>query len=73
LRPIQATHVQRQYYMGYLVPYAIYSIKTLGMERTVELLGDRMISAAVFDTGVDVVAASDVDDYNNFLDDLGID
>ncbi len=69
---IQATHVQRQYYMGYVVPYAIYSIRALGLEKTVDLLGDQMIDDSRFNTGVDVVEADQVDDYNDFLDTLGI-
>lgn len=69
---IQATHVQRQYYMGYLVPYAIYSIKVLGLQRTTDILRDHMIDSSRFDTGVDVVGADQVDDYNDFLDSLGI-
>ncbi len=69
---IQATHVQRQYYMGYLVPYAIYSIRVLGLDATIDALADQMIDMERFDTGVDVVKADQVDDYNDFLDTLGI-
>ena len=69
---IQATHVQRQYYMGYLVPYAIYSIKVLGLDETIDLLGDHMIDDERFDTGVDVIEADQIDDYTEFLDSLGI-
>ncbi len=69
---IQATHAQRQYYMGYLVPYALYSIRVLGLDKTTDILGDHMIDAHRFDTGVDVVAAEQVDDYNDFLDSLGV-
>jgi ribose transport system substrate-binding protein len=69
---IQATHVQRQYYMGYLVPYAIYSIRVLGMKATRDALGDRMIDSSRFDTGVDVIQADQVDAYGDFLDSLGI-
>jgi ribose transport system substrate-binding protein len=69
---VQATHVQRQYYMGYLIPYALYSIRTLGMDATVDLLAEQMITADVVDTGVDVVQADQVDTYSSFLDELGI-
>ncbi len=69
---IQATHVQRQYYMGYLVPYAIYSIRVLGLDATVDLLADQMLDDERLDTGVDVVEADQVDEYNGFLDTLGI-
>lgn len=69
---IQATHVQRQYYMGYLVPYAIYSIRALGVEQTVEILGDGMIDSERFDTGVDVIEADQISEYDDFLGSLGI-
>lgn len=69
---IQATHVQRQYYMGYLVPYALYSIRVLGLDETIGLLADQMIDDERFDTGVDIIKADQVDDYNEFLDSLGI-
>jgi ribose transport system substrate-binding protein len=69
---IQATHAQRQYYMGYMVPYTLYSINVLGLEKTIDLLADQMIDDERFDTGVDVVKADQVDGYNDFLDSLGI-
>lgn len=69
---IQATHVQRQYYMGYLVPYAIYAIKTLGLDATVDELAPHMLDEHRFDSGVDVVDADQVEEYNDFLDSLGI-
>ena len=69
---IQATHVQRQYYMGYLLPYALYAIKTIGLDATVDALADQMIDGHRFDSGVDVVAADRVGEYNSFLDSLGI-
>jgi ribose transport system substrate-binding protein len=69
---ILATHAQRQYYMGYLVPYALYSINTLGLGETVRLLGKYMLDEHRFDTGVDVVMADQLDSFNTFLDSLGI-
>jgi ribose transport system substrate-binding protein len=69
---IQATHAQRQYYMGYMVPYTLYSINVLGLDKTIDLLADQMIDDERFDTGVDVVKSDQVDDYNEFLDSLGI-
>jgi ribose transport system substrate-binding protein len=69
---IQATHVPRQYYMGYLVPYLIYSIRVLGIDETVSLLGDRMIDGVTFDTGLDVIEADQIEAYDTFLDDLGV-
>jgi ribose transport system substrate-binding protein len=69
---IQATHAQRQYYMGYLVPYAIYSIRVLGLDATLDILADQMIDSERLDTGIDVIEADQIDDYNDFLDSLGI-
>ena len=36
---IKATHAQRQYYMGYIVPYVLYSMKVLGASRDLDILG----------------------------------
>jgi len=69
---IQATHAQRQYYMGYLLPYAMYSIKVLGFEKTTDILKDQMVGPNRLDTGLDVVMADQVDDFGDFLDSLGI-
>jgi len=69
---IQATHVQRQYYMGYLLPYTLYSIRVLGLSATRDLLDEQMIDDERFNTGVDVIGADEIDDYNSFLDSLGI-
>ena len=69
---IQATHAQRQYYMGYLLPYAMYSIKVLGFEATTDILKDQMVGPNKFDTGIDVVRADQIDEFGDFLDSLGI-
>jgi len=69
---IQATHAQRSYYMGYMVPYAVYCIHALGLKETKKLLADHMIDDSSFDTGIDVVPADQLDDFNKFLDSLGI-
>ena len=69
---IQATHVQRQYYMGYLVPYVLAGFETLGVEATKELLGSHMVDSDRFNAGLDVVGSDQIDDYNDFLDSLGI-
>jgi ribose transport system substrate-binding protein len=69
---MKATHAQRQYYMGYLAPYALYSINVLGLERTRTILGDHMVDESRFNAGLDVVRASQLDEYNDFLDSLGI-
>jgi ribose transport system substrate-binding protein len=69
---IRATHVQRQYYMGYLMPYLLYGINALGMEKTKQIMAPHMVDSARIDTGLDVVGASQVDAYNAFLDSLGI-
>jgi len=69
---IKATHAQRQYYMGYLVPYVLYSMKALGAERTLDILSPQMTDTVRFNAGIDVVSAEKVDAYNAFLDSLGI-
>jgi ribose transport system substrate-binding protein len=71
-RYIQATHAQRQYYMGYLVPYALYSITTLGLAATTPLFGKFAIDGHRIDTGVDVVMANQLDAFDAFLDSLKI-
>lgn len=69
---IKATHAQRQYYMGYLVPYVLYSVDVLGIDRTRELLAPHMVDANRFNAGLDVVKPDQLDEYNDFLDSLGI-
>ena len=69
---IKATHAQRQYYMGYMVPYVLYSLKVLGPSRTLDILAPQMVDEQRFNAGIDVVRADQVDEYNAFLDSLGI-
>jgi ribose transport system substrate-binding protein len=69
---IQVTHGQRQYYMGYLVPYILYASNVLGLEQTKTLLTGIMVDNSQVDTGLDVVPADQVTAYNEFLDSLGI-
>lgn len=69
---IKATHAQRQYYMGYLTPYVLYGMNVLGKEKTKSILGAQMIGTDQFNTGLDVVPASQMDAYSAFLDQLGI-
>jgi len=69
---ISATHVQRQYYMGYMSVYVLYSIKTVGLKETKAMLDSRLIDGFHLDTGLDVIRAEDLDEYNAFVDDLGI-
>ncbi|WP_437284643.1 substrate-binding domain-containing protein [Sorangium sp. So ce406] len=68
---IKATHTQRQYYQGYLVPYVLYGIKTLGLEGAKEILAPLMDGDSTVNTGIDVVRWDKIDDYNNFLDTIG--
>jgi neutral amino acid transport system substrate-binding protein len=70
---IQATHVPRYYYTGYLTPFVLVSLEALGAEETLDLLGNELGSNATVDTGVDVVTASQLDEYTEFLQALGID
>ena len=69
---ISATHVQRQYYMGYMSVYVLYSIETVGLEQTKATLGEHLIDGFHLDTGLDVIRSDDLDEYNSFIDDLGI-
>ncbi|MGK3959385.1 substrate-binding domain-containing protein [Sorangium sp. So ce118] len=68
---IQATHIQRQYYEGYLVPYILYGINSIGLDATKAILAPQMFDEARFNIGVDVVPAGKVDAYNDFLDSIG--
>ena len=68
---VKATHIQRQYYEGYLVPYILYGIKTIGLDATREILAPQMFDESRFDLGLDVVPGDKVDDYNDFLDSIG--
>ena len=68
---IQVTHVQRQYYMGYIVPYLLYAANVPGLEPTKTLIAPIMLDSSRIDTGLDVVAADGVNAYNQFLDSLG--
>ncbi|WP_437670558.1 substrate-binding domain-containing protein [Sorangium sp. So ce131] len=70
---IQATHVQRQYYEGYLVPYILYGINSLGLKATKAILDrhDAMIDGDLVNLGIDVVPGDKVDAYSAFLDEIG--
>ncbi|WP_437821194.1 hypothetical protein [Sorangium sp. So ce1078] len=68
---IKATHVQRQYYEGYLGPYIVYGIKSIGLDALKEILAPQLIEGGQFDLGVDVVPWEKVDAYNDFLDEVG--
>ncbi|AUX24555.1 sugar ABC transporter [Sorangium cellulosum] len=64
---IQATHIQRQYYQGYLVPYILYGINSIGLEATKQILIPLLVDGSRVNTGVDVVPADKIDAYNDFL------
>ncbi|WP_437738314.1 substrate-binding domain-containing protein [Sorangium sp. So ce1335] len=68
---IQATHTQRQYYQGYLVPYILYGIETLGLDGTKEILAPLMDGDSTVNTGIDTVPSDKIDEYNDFLDTIG--
>ncbi|WP_437581630.1 substrate-binding domain-containing protein [Sorangium sp. So ce887] len=67
---IEATHVQRQYYEGYLGPYIVYGVKSIGLDATKEILAPQL-DGNQFDLGVDVVRWDKVDAYIDFLDEIG--
>ncbi|WP_437962528.1 substrate-binding domain-containing protein (plasmid) [Sorangium sp. So ce119] len=68
---IEATHIQRQYYEGYLVPYILYGIKSIGLDATRRILAPQMVGDSLFNLGLDVVPGDKVDAYNEFLDSIG--
>ncbi|WP_437313697.1 substrate-binding domain-containing protein [Sorangium sp. So ce385] len=68
---IKATHVQRQYYTGYLAPYIVYGIKAIGLGATQRMLAPQLAGGTWFDLGVDVVPADKVDDFYDFLYSIG--
>ncbi|WP_437687049.1 substrate-binding domain-containing protein [Sorangium sp. So ce176] len=69
---IDATHAQRQYYAGYLVPYILYGIKTIGLDATKALFAPRMFDESRLNVGLDVVPSDKVEEYNAFLDSIGV-
>lgn len=69
---IKATHAQRQYYMGYLTPYLLYGMNVLGKEKVKSIIAPHMVDDHRFNSGLDVVNASQLDDYYSFLDGLGV-
>ncbi|XXT20927.1 substrate-binding domain-containing protein [Sorangium sp. So ce429] len=69
---IRATHTQRQYYEGYLVPYILYGIKHIGLDATKKILAPLMVDDVRVNTGLDVVTADQIDAYNDHLDALGV-
>jgi ribose transport system substrate-binding protein len=69
---IKATHAQRQYYAGYLVPYILYGIKIVGVEATKAILASRMVDDSRLNVGLDVVPWDKIDEYNAFLDSIGV-
>jgi len=69
---IKATHAQRQYYFGYMAPYVLYSMNVLGVDRTMDILSPQMVDAGRFNAGIDVVRNDQVEEYNDYLDSLGI-
>ncbi|WP_437971281.1 substrate-binding domain-containing protein [Sorangium sp. So ce260] len=68
---ILATHTQRQYYEGYLVPYILYGIKTIGLDATKQILAPLVDEQNRVNIGIDVVPADKIDAYNAFLDTIG--
>ncbi|WP_437968930.1 substrate-binding domain-containing protein [Sorangium sp. So ce260] len=69
---IKATHAQRQYYAGYLVPYILYGIKFVGLDATKAILAPRMFDDGRLNVGLDVVPWDKINQYNAFLDSIGV-
>ncbi|WP_437530915.1 substrate-binding domain-containing protein [Sorangium sp. So ce726] len=68
---IDATHTQRQYYEGYLVPYILYGIRAIGLDATKAILAPQMNDDYRLNTGLDVVASDKIDAYYQFLSSIG--
>ncbi|WP_438001629.1 substrate-binding domain-containing protein [Sorangium sp. So ce185] len=68
---IRATHTQRQYYEGYLVPYILYGINTIGLDATKQILAPLVDDKGRVNIGIDVVLSEKIDDYNDFLNTIG--
>ncbi|WP_437813556.1 sugar ABC transporter substrate-binding protein [Sorangium sp. So ce1078] len=68
---IKATHTQRQYYEGYLVPYILYGIKAIGLDATKDILAPQMVDDDRVNTGLDVVPGDKIDAYYDFLSSIG--
>ncbi|WP_437492241.1 substrate-binding domain-containing protein [Sorangium sp. So ce1014] len=69
---IRATHAQRQYYEGYLVPYILYGIQTIGLDATKEILSPLMVDGNKVNIGFDMVPSGKIDAYNDFLHTIGV-
>ena len=70
---MQAVHVQRQYHMGYLGVVLPYAIHVLGLEETKRIAAPHMVGDSHIDTGLDVITPEDLEEYNAYLDTLGVD
>ncbi len=68
---IKATHAQRQYYEGYLVPYILYGIGSIGLDETKKILAPQMADGSRVNLGLDVVPAEKIDAYYSFLNSIG--
>jgi ribose transport system substrate-binding protein len=55
-----------------MLPYVLYSMKVLGMDKTRDILAPEMVDETSFNMGIDVVRNDQVDEYNTYLDSLGI-
>jgi len=69
---IAATHAQRQYYMGYMSVYVMVAIQAMGLDATKDVLGAHLLEGYHLDTGLDVIRAADLEEYNAFQDELGL-
>jgi ribose transport system substrate-binding protein len=65
---------QRPYFMGYLSVYVLYSISTLGVQATLQLLQPSLggTNGDVIDTGTDLLTRETIADYSAFQLSLGV-
>jgi ABC-type sugar transport system substrate-binding protein len=64
--------VQRQYYMGALSVLVPYSIVTLGMAKTADLIQPILVDGFLLDTGIDIITSDTYRSYIAYLSTLGI-
>jgi ABC-type sugar transport system substrate-binding protein len=71
---INATVVQRPYFMGYLDVYILDAMKVNGVAPTMSLLAPWLTgdNKDIIDTGINVITPSNLNDFDDYLSSLGL-
>jgi len=71
---INATVVQRPYFMGYLDVYILDSMKVNGVDATMKLIAPWLTgdNKDIIDTGINVITPTDLGDFESYLTSLGL-